>query len=235
MKNSRPHQRPFASETPPRSDSPILLSPNLIRMVGSALVFFISSTSALGAGEVPAPTFVAHRTASGLMVDHLKGTPPGRLTCSGELTGATRCRFVSGDGSSIEIPQSSDDGGRSVGASGVTRAWEANALRVTLYTPDRAPLESEIFCRREGTSVFRLSRTMPSNLDLRGTFQASLRDPSGTAVGWLRVTIERCGIRTFEGAFPESVDPGLILATAHALDSEIEWIEDHTLDAYKGS
>jgi hypothetical protein len=33
---------------------------------------------------------------------------------------------------------------------------------------------------------------------------------------------------------PEAVAPGLAAAAALALDTEIDWIESHSLDAYRG-
>ena len=73
-------------------------------------------------------------------------------------------------------------------------------------------------------------------IDVRGTYQAALRDAKGAPVGWLRVRVGPYlpAPRIFEGVVPAAVDPALSAAAAVALDAEIDWIEAHALDVYRG-
>jgi hypothetical protein len=42
-------------------------------------------------------------------------------------------------------------------------------------------------------------------------------------------------MRLYDGLLPAAVGPGLAAAAAVALGSELDWIEDHALDVYRGS
>jgi hypothetical protein len=41
--------------------------------------------------------------------------------------------------------------------------------------------------------------------------------------------------RIYDGVLPSDVGPGVAAATAVALSSEIDWIESHTFDVYRGT
>jgi hypothetical protein len=82
-----------------------------------------------------------------------------------------------------------------------------------------------------------LSRLAETILDVGGMYQAVLRDPDGTSLGWLRVRVNPSGtpVRSYEGFLPALVTPGLAAAATWALDVEVDWIENHSLDVYRGS
>ena len=42
-------------------------------------------------------------------------------------------------------------------------------------------------------------------------------------------------MRSYEGILPNVVTPGLAAAATLALDTEIDWIENHSLDAYRAT
>lgn len=56
-------------------------------------------------------------------------------------------------------------------------------------------------------------------------------------MGWLRIRVNPSGtpVRSYEGPLPTLVTPGLAAAATVALDTEVDWIEDHSLDVYRGS
>ena len=82
-----------------------------------------------------------------------------------------------------------------------------------------------------------LSRNAQTVLDVRGTYRAALRDAKGGETGWLRVKVTPYAEspRIYDGVLPAEVGPGLAAATAVALGSEIDWIENHALNVYRGT
>ena len=93
-----------------------------------------------------------------------------------------------------------------------------------------APLETDVFARvasQDGAST--LSRLDVLSIDLRGTYQAALRGADGVAVGWLRVSVGTSdrGHVIYTAVLPRAVDESLAAATAAALSTEVDWIEQH--------
>src|SRR6185436_18193648 len=82
-----------------------------------------------------------------------------------------------------------------------------------------------------------LTRTAQTILDVRGRYRAALRDGKGGEVGWLRVKVTPYAesLRIYDAVLPAEVSPGFAAAAAVALNSEIDWIESHTLDVYRGN
>src|SRR5437762_1623466 len=92
------------------------------------------------------------------------------------------------------------------------------------------------FIERIGGSGYSvLSRNAQTLLDVRGTYRAEILDANDRRVGWWGVHIAE----PFEPRLFEGVVPGVSLAmeagVTLALNSEIDWIEDHTLDVYRGT
>lgn len=120
----------------------------------------------------------------------------------------------------------------------VVPSWQDDVIRLTFTPVDGSPFRTDPL-RREGGGTGRavFSRTIDANIDLRGTYKAALRDAKGTAVGWLRLRIgpyQPSG-RIYDAAMPPAIDAALGIGGFVALDSEIDWIQDHTTDIYKGA
>ena len=76
---------------------------------------------------------------------------------------------------------------------------------------------------------------MMTLLDVQGIYRATVYDAHDQPVGWWEVNaVEPFRPRVFAGALPHTspaAEAGLMLA----LSSEIDWIEDHALDVYRGN
>ena len=116
-------------------------------------------------------------------------------------------------------------------------AWDAGAIRLVIRATDGSSFRTDAFARKVAdTGPDALTRASQTVIDVRGTYQAALRDAKGAPVGWLRVRVGPYlpAPRIFEGVVPKAVDPALSAAAAVALDAEIDWIEAHALDVYRG-
>jgi len=119
----------------------------------------------------------------------------------------------------------------------VRPSWDDNAIRLRIEPPDGPPIQSDVFARTSpGGATPALSRNALSILDVRGRFQATLRDQAGHEVGWLRLRIGPYdpAPRIYEGVLPAGISEELAVATAVSLSTEIDWIEAHTLNVYQG-
>jgi len=78
-----------------------------------------------------------------------------------------------------------------------------------------------------------LSRTGQTSLDVGGTFRAWLGDAGGAGAGWLQVRVPPPDEpRVFQAALPP-LPPKVGPAVAVALDSELDWLDAHTIDVYR--
>ena len=105
----------------------------------------------------------------------------------------------------------------------VLSAWDAGALRLTLFQEDGPTLAVDRFAREQGADPAPLSRAAP----LGGTYRAATRDAQGAAVGWLRVRVEPPLAPVYDGVLPDTIGDALAAAVALALDGEVAWIEEH--------
>src|SRR5262249_18752350 len=99
-------------------------------------------------------------------------------------------------------------------------SWDDNAIRLHIEPPDGQRVTSAAFTRPGGgraTSV--LPRDAQTILDVRGRYQAALRDATGATVGWLRLRIGpyEPAPRVYEGALPASVSEALAVAAVLSL------------------
>src|SRR5262249_10740393 len=80
-----------------------------------------------------------------------------------------------------------------------------------------------------------LSRNVQTNLDLRGVYRATIFDGGDAPVGWFEVRAPSPDApRVFQGRLPQmpfTAGPALVVALA----SELDWIEAHTIDVYRGT
>ena len=194
----------------------------------------------------PDANFAAHREHGGLVVDRLA---PGR---AGELRPARWVRLpgdptfvleVDGEriaalwvaGERVVVRRAPAEDAPVVGE--IDPAWDAGAIRLVIRAADGSSLRTDPFARKVAdTGPDALTRASQTVIDVRGTYQAALRDAKGAPVGWLRVRVGPYlpAPRIFEGVVPAAVDPALSAAAAVALDAEIDWIEAHALDVYRG-
>ena len=117
-------------------------------------------------------------------------------------------------------------------------SWKDNEIRLRIERPDAEPLQSDVFTRLTGGGgTPALSRNIQANIDIRGRYRASLRDATGKEVGWLglRIGPYELAPRIFEGVLPAGLSPDIAVAAALSLNSEIDWIEAHTLNVYQGN
>ena len=135
----------------------------------------------------PGLTFAAHTVHGGLVVDHMQNGDTGLAEPEGgwssltnpefdvHFNGAGGDRRLVGTGPIVVHRGTSDEGpvsGR------VEPSWDDQAIRLTLSPASGPPLTSDIFTRIDGGGgMEELTRNAQDSLDLRGSYQAALRDP----------------------------------------------------------
>jgi hypothetical protein len=216
----------------------------------------VSSIAFLGCSLISPPdvpidrgvTFAAHTEHGRIVLDRLpeggRGeiAPPGLIRWGGAPTFVvTRDRQAVADlwlTAPATVAVKPPHAAEGTASGGVDPAWEDNAVRFTLRRPTGPALRSDLFSRAtSGGGPPALSRVSQTTVDVRGTYRASLRDPGGAEVGWLRVRITpyQEASRIFDGVLPADLGTGLAAGLVVALGSEIDWIEAHTLDVNRGS
>jgi len=216
------------------------------------LPFVALLTATLGCGPVVVPasnlssgaTFAAHQVHNGFVIDRLQGGGSGVVESARWMNwpGSPQFRVRAekatlGDlwlisPAHVEVQESAVP--RRAGD--VEPSWNDGAIRLTLRPATGGPLRSSVFTRIGGGSGYSvLSRNAQTLLDVRGTYRAEILDASNRRVGWWEVHIaEPFEPRLFEGTVPE-VSPAMEAGMTLALNSEIDWIEDHALDVYRGT
>ncbi len=195
----------------------------------------------------PQATFAAHVEHDSLAVDRLapgrtgRLRPPSWLRLPGAPTyvldaeGETLAAFWLA-GSDVTVRQNSSESSPVLGR--VRPSWEDGAIRLTLEAPGSEALRTDRFARqRAGTGPPTLTRAAESVIDVRGIYEAPVRDAKGSSVGWLRVRLGpyQAAPRIYQASLPSGTAPTLAAATAAALNAEVDWIENHTLDVYRGT
>ncbi len=195
----------------------------------------------------PEATFAAHQEHAGLAIDRLARGRSGELRPAGWFRRPGAPAFVLvADGQRIAALWPTPD--RVVVRSAMSReaplvgevasSWDDGAIRLTLQPAGGPSFRSDPLAREGGgTGTATLTRSAQTVIDVRGTYRATLRDSSGVAVGWLRTRISpyQEASRIFDGALPAAIQPELAVAAATALNGEIDWIEDHALNVYRGN
>jgi len=180
----------------------------------------------------PGVTFAAHRDGDGFVVDRTRAGETGVVAARGRLHDPDAPNFVLRVGGEartglwivgrtrVLARDSTDNRAPRVGE--VLSAWENGAIRLTLYPPSGTPLETDTFRTKDG-------RVLARSTDANGTYRATLRDANGTEVGWLRVDAGAADSRrAYDAVLPERVDDALAAAATAALDTELDWIAEHT-------
>jgi len=196
----------------------------------------------------PDVNFAAHVEHDQIVLDRVPGGHGGVVEVPGWFHWGTSSSFVvTSEGqtvadlsltapATVQVRSGGGAGAPVLGA--IEPSWEDNAIRLTLRPSGDAILRSDLFARTvTGGGPPVLSRNAQSVIDVRGTYRAALRDEKGSETGWLRVRVTPYAEspRIYDGVLPADVGPGLAAATAVALGSEIDWIEGHTLNVYRGT
>ncbi|TMA36809.1 MAG: hypothetical protein E6J79_12270 [Deltaproteobacteria bacterium] len=204
---------------------------------GVVLVALLASSSCRLASRPTVPidtgvNFAAHREHARIVLDRLPDgagglvEPPGWFRWGGAPTFVLTRDGQTVAGLWLTAPATVRvRGGRSPMSPIVTDvdpSWDDNAISLTLRPAGGALLRTSTFERTvTGGGPPVLSR---------------IAQTSGE-VGWLRVKISpyQESARIYDGVLPGDVAPGTAAAIAVALCSEIDWIENHTLDVNRGT
>ena len=217
-----------------------------VRRAAASLVVAYSVGIGCRPVQLPAPdldpgaTFAAHQVHNGFVIDRVPGGGTGVIDPAGWLSwGSPRFRVrVEGVtlGDLSLIAPARVDIRESAGAGRVEPAWDDGAVRLTLASTTGALLRFGVFQRIGGGGGYSaLSRNAQTLLDVQGTYRSTVVDGDEHPVGWWQVRIaEPFQPRVFEGAIP-GLSPAFAAALTLALNSEIDWIENHTLDVFRGS
>jgi hypothetical protein len=210
----------------------------------------------LGCGRLPRPVpaidpnvnFAAHAEHQRIVIDRQLGgggglvEPPGGLRWGGGPTfilnqdGQTVADLWLTAPATVQVRNAGSTSAPVTGA--VEPSWDDNAIRLTLRPAGETVFRTDPFEREvTGGGPPALSRNAQTILDVRGTYRAVVRDAKGAEAGWMRVKMSPYQVspRIYDGVLPVEVGPGLAAAITVALSSEIDWIEDHTLDVYRGT
>ena len=221
-----------------------------MRVLRLAVAFVLAAGCGFGTRTLPVDagvTFAAHLEHAGIVFDRLPGSGHAiakprsgfRLPDSPafflERDGKPGAAFWLPEPSTVEVRATDASSALLIGQ--VTPDWDDGAIRLTLRREDAKPLHTEPFAREGPGATTALSRAIQSNIDVRGFYRARLRDASGGDAGWVRVRIGPYldAPRMYDGVLPADVAPEVTVAVVLALSSEIDWIENHALDVYRGS
>src|SRR5689334_15072665 len=189
----------------------------------------------------PDASFVAHAVHGGLVVD--RGDGVTRIEARGIVErGPT---FVVRDGDAalaglwlrptafVVARAGLRDGTPTTAV--VRPSWVDQAIRLDVDT-DGGRIALGPFVRTGGGGgLSTLSRIGQTNLDTRGVYRATIVDARGAPRGWFEVRVPSPDTpRVYQGRLPPA-SVALGPAIAVALGSELDWIDLHTIDVYRGT
>ena len=191
----------------------------------------------------PLATFAAHQVHAGFVLDRIQGNATGVVEPAHVIDWngipEFRVRTLTGNAGHLWLTAPASVTLRETGVPGagaVAPAWDNGAVRFTLHPATGAPLRFGPFERIGGGGGYSvLSRNARTLLDVQGTYRATIFDAHDQPVGWWEVeVVEPFRPRVFAGVMPgtsPASEAGLMLA----LSSEIDWIENHALDVWRGT
>jgi hypothetical protein len=117
----------------------------------------------------------------------------------------------------------------------VTPSWTPEGIRLAIAS-SAGTLHTGQFVRIDGRpGMPTLARTGQTNLDIRGRFRADVLDDRSTPRGWFTVYVPGPDTpRMFIGdltGMPLAIGPAMALAMV----SELDWIDEHSIDVYRGT
>ncbi len=191
----------------------------------------------------PEATFVAHAVHGGYVVDCSDHVPLTRVDARGVLGGRGPTFVVHSEqgavaGIWLEAPAFTvaREGLRDTApmAVEVRPGWTRQAVQFAVAS-DAGHFWLGPFQRvGAGAGMTTLSRAAQTNLDLRGLYRATIVDMKGRPRGWFEVYVPSPDTpRVFEGRLPDA-SPAFGPALTVALGSELDWIDLHVIDIYRG-
>jgi hypothetical protein len=217
----------------------------VIILAGTACSCFLRPKS-LTMPVDPEATFAAHAEHGGIALDRTGRGPLGKVAPAGWLRTPGSPTFVlrlaeqpvaffwlSGDRVVARPGESSAE----PATVEVLPAFEAGAIKLTIRPRGSGALRTDTLAREDGGGSSLLSRNAQTVLDVRGTYRTTVRDEKGTPVGWFRVRIGpyQGAARIYDAQLPADIDDTLPVAVMLALHDEIDWIERHATDVYRGN
>jgi hypothetical protein len=188
----------------------------------------------------PDATFAAHAVHGGLAIDRFAGDRTGRIDARG--FGWFMTTFVVRvDGATVATvwlvaPATvTAESAAPPATLAVEPSWTDQAIRFSLRDGAGVGFRTGPFVRIDGGAGMPvLSRTGQTNLDARGTYRAEIVRDDGVPAGWFEVRVPSPDApRLFAGVLPAApVAAGPALAVA--LGSELDWIDAHVIDVYRG-
>jgi hypothetical protein len=185
----------------------------------------------------PSATFAAHAVHGGFAVDRLAGAA---ARIDSRAFGMFVLRANDAAVAALWLTAPATVVARAGTSSGspvtvtVEPSWSEQAIRVTLRSGTDT-LHAGPFVRTDGRAgIPALSRAGQTTLDARGTYRAEVTGRDGESRGWFEVRVPGPDEpRVFSAALPHApLEAGAALTIA--LASELDWIEDHSLDVYRG-
>jgi hypothetical protein len=166
--------------------------------------------------------------------------PAGSLFSSGpnfllKSGGKTLAALWVQDSGHVIIRRSVDPSSPLIGR--VDATWHQGAIRLTLTPADGPALQLGRFHRVDSPRSAILGVGATTVLDLRGMYEAQLRDTQGATTGWLRVRISpyQDARRIYDGNLPATVQEPLAAAAVALVNSDISNLRNRAVDVYQGN
>jgi hypothetical protein len=201
------------------------------------------SQDARAASELnPQATFAAHQVHAGFVLDRLQPDTTGVVEQANVINWGFvpefRVRTAAGDVGDLRLTAPASVTVRETRvqeAGDVDPSWDNGAIRFTLRPATGPPLRFGPFERIDGGAGYSvLSRNALTLLDVEGVYRSTVFDTHDQPVGWWEVKIvEPFRPHVFAGVVP-GTSPVAQAGVMLALNSEIDWIENHVLDVWRG-